>query len=88
MFNSATFKDIFKPLESDRNLSYSGLPEETTAQKIYKLRMVSGYTQREFAKVCSIGYSSVCKYETGWKPSNTNLKKICSVFKLNLDYFF
>lgn len=82
------FKEVFKTIKSDNSLAYATLPEETIAQKLYKLRMLNGYTQREFAKVCSIGYSSVCKYETGFKPSNDNLNKICSTFNIDINYFY
>ncbi|MGH4122276.1 MAG: helix-turn-helix domain-containing protein [Clostridium sp.] len=84
---NATFKKIFEPLKSDSSLAYSSLPEKTTAQKIYKLRMLNGYTQREFANVCSIGYSSLCKYEIGFKPNNENFKKICESFNIDAEHF-
>ena len=72
----------------NKTATYYTLPEKTIAQKIYKLRMIKGYTQREFAKVCSIGYSSLCKYEIGTsKPNRVNLKKICQIFNMSIDYF-
>ena len=79
---NATFKEVFKTMESGSLVCYSSLPERTSAQKIYKLRMLNGYTQREFANVCSIGYSSLCKYELGFNPSLKNFKKICRTFNI------
>lgn len=87
MNKTATFKNIFKPIESTRAIAFSNLPEYTIAQKIYKLRMIHGFTQREFAKVSSIGYSSLCKYEIGYKPSVNNLEKISKTFNIDINYF-
>ncbi|MDU1422616.1 helix-turn-helix domain-containing protein [Clostridium sporogenes] len=84
---TATFKKIFKTIESNESVAYSSLPEDTIAEKIYKLRMIKGCTQREFAKICSIGYSSLCKYELGFNPSIKNLNKISSKFNIDIGYF-
>lgn len=85
MNKTATYKEVFKTLETNECLAYSKLPENTLAQKIYKLRMVKGYTQREFAKACNIGYSSLCKYELGSPPSGKNLSKIFKTFNIDID---
>lgn len=88
MNKTATFKTIFETFEISTYTLYSNLPENTIAQKIYKLRSINGYTQRQFADKCSIGYSSLCKYETGSNPSIKNLKKICDKFDLDINYFY
>lgn len=85
---TATYKEIFQPIESNGAIVYSHLPEHTIAEKIYKIRMIKGSTQYEFAKMCGIGYSSLCKYEIGFKPSLKNLKKICEALDINMNYFF
>lgn len=88
MNKTATYRNVFKDIENSTSTIYYTLPERTIAQKIYKLRMIKGYTQREFAKVCSIGYSSLCKYEIGLsKPNRVNLEKICQTFNMSIDYF-
>jgi len=88
MNKTATYRNVFKDIENSTSTIYYTLPERTIAQKIYKLRMIKGYTQREFAKVCSIGYSSLCKYEIGLsKPNSINLEKICQTFNMSIDYF-
>lgn len=87
MNNSATFKEVFKDIENSSNIVYIDLPESTLAEKIYKLRMLHGLTQKEFALNTNIGYSTVCKYETGFNSSENNLMKICNYFHLNIDYF-
>ncbi|UJA30833.1 helix-turn-helix domain-containing protein [Clostridium sporogenes] len=84
---TATFKKIFKTIETNESVAYSNLPEDTIAEKIYKLRMIKGCTQREFAKMCSIGYSSLCKYELGFNPSIKNLNKISNTFNIDIGYF-
>jgi transcriptional regulator with XRE-family HTH domain len=58
------------------------------AEKIHKLRLMHGYSRTEFAKICGIGYSTVCKYEIGFaEPSRRNLDKISKLLKLYSDYF-
>lgn len=85
---NATYKKVFSDLQNNTNKLYSNLPEETIGEKIYKSRMVGGYGRREFAKLCSVGYSSICKYELGYaKPNQDNLKKICEALNLPLKYF-
>lgn len=50
--------------------------------------MMNGYGRHEFAKLCSMGYTSVCKYELEYSnPCKDNLKKICIAFNLPLDFF-
>ena len=84
---NATFRKVFKTLETNESVAYASLPENTIAEKLYKLRTIKGYTQREFAKICSIGYSSLCKYELGCNPNIKNLKKISNALNINVDYF-
>lgn len=84
---TAIFKEVFNTLEGDNSIAYDTLPEDTFAQKIYKLRMKHGYTQRQFANLCSVGYSSICKYETGYKANKYNLNKICKALNISSDYF-
>lgn len=78
--NATLFREIFNIVDSGGSLVYGSLPDNTLSEKIYKYRMVHGYTQKEFAKLCSIGYSSLCKYELGARPSAENLKKIYDIF--------
>ncbi|WP_230141211.1 helix-turn-helix domain-containing protein, partial [Clostridium neonatale] len=65
---------------------YNSLPENTLAEKIYKIRKLNGLTQKEFAQKANIGYTSLCKYEIGYKASKVNLIKICSAFNISLTY--
>ncbi|MEY8001638.1 helix-turn-helix domain-containing protein, partial [Clostridium sp. Mt-5] len=84
---TATYQKVFKPIENTTSQIYNYLPEKTIAQKIRKIRKIHGYTQRDFANICSIGYSSLCKYEIGQNPDIKNLKKICNTFSIPLNYF-
>lgn len=85
--NATLFKKIFTPIDTDEIIAFSDLPQDTIAQKIYKLRMINNCTQREFSKKCNIGYSSLCKYELGSNPSNENLGKICEALNIDFKYF-
>lgn len=86
MNKTATFKKIFKPIENETSILFRELPENTVAEKIRKLRLMEGLTQRQFAKKCDIGYSSLCKYETGHNINLSNIRKICDTFKLDYTY--
>lgn len=89
MFNenkTATFKQVFEPIESSQSNIYYSLPEGSIKDKIYKLRMICGLTQKQFALKTGIGYSSLCKYESGYPISYKNKLKICDTFQLSIDY--
>ena len=83
---TATLKKVFEPIESSQSNIYSSLPENSIKDKIYRLRMINGLTQKQFALKTGIGYSSLCKYEAGYPISYTNILKICNTFKLSIDY--
>ncbi|MBB6697142.1 helix-turn-helix transcriptional regulator [Clostridium algidicarnis] len=87
MHKTTTYKEVFEPLDANSSIIYSLLPEETIAQKIYKLRISGGYTRRNFAKICNIGYSSICKYEIGLSiPNEKNICKISKALNIDLNY--
>lgn len=83
---NATFESVFSDTYVTDTM-YEKLPETTFAEKIYKIRKSCGLTQKQFAKKCGIGYSSLCKYETGYKASEENIAKICEACKIKVDYF-
>jgi DNA-binding XRE family transcriptional regulator len=85
---TATFKKVFETTEESVSTLYKELPEYTTAQKVYKVRMLNNLTQKEFANKSGVGYSTICKYETGYNTSKNNIKKICNTFNLPYDYFY
>lgn len=84
---NATYKKVFETIETSQSNIYYSLPEDSVKDKIYKLRMINGLTQKQFALKTGIGYSSLCKYEVGYKVSKKNLKKICNYFALSENYF-
>lgn len=84
---NTTYKNVFKPFENIQSNIYSNLPEDTLKDKLYKLRIINGLTQKEFSIKTGVGYSSICKYESGWNISRRNKEKICSSFNIPQDYF-
>lgn len=84
---NATYNKIFKTLENSQSNIYYDLPEDSLKDKIYKLRVSNGLTQREFSIKTGVGYSSICKYESGQNISAHNKEKICKTFNIPLDYF-
>ena len=84
---TATYRKVFEPIENTQSNIYYMLPENSVKDKIYKLRMLHGLTQKQFALKTGIGYSSVCKYETGYKIDVKNKIKICAAFDIPLTYF-
>ena len=83
---TTTFKEVFSTAKESDKLLYYKLPEETTAQKIYKLRKLNGFTQKKFAEITGVGYSCISKYELGYKASNKNIIKISNALNLYSDY--
>ena len=89
MFNenkNTTFQKVFEPIENSQSNIYYSLPENSLKDKIYKLRMINGLTQKQFAEITNIGYSSLCKYEIGYPVSNKNKIKISNYFNLPKNY--
>lgn len=84
---TATFKEVFSDVELTDSILCSSLSESTLAEKIYKLRKKLNLTQREFSKLTGVGYSTICKYESGLNASKNNLKKICNALDLPYTYF-
>lgn len=84
---TATYRKVFEPIENTQSNIYYILPENSIKEKIYKLRMIKGLTQKEFALKAGIGYSSLCKYELGYKIDKKNKIKICAAFDIPLSYF-
>ena len=83
---TATYRKVFETIENTQSNIYYMLPENSVKDKIYKLRMIKGLTQKEFALKTGIGYSSVCKYESGYKIDKKNKIKICAAFDIPLTY--
>ncbi|WP_300899344.1 recombinase family protein [uncultured Clostridium sp.] len=83
---NATYRKVFETIENTQSNIYYMLPENGVKDKIYKLRMIKGLTQKEFALKTGIGYSSVCKYEAGYKIDKKNKIKICVAFDIPLTY--
>lgn len=88
VIETATFRKIFSTQTVMKNDLYDKLPNNTNGQKIYKLRMKLGLTQKQFATKATIGFSSLCKYESEkFNISLANKNKIISAFDLSKDFF-
>lgn len=84
---NTTYNEIFKSFEYPQSNIYCNLPEDSLKNKIYKLRVSNGLTQREFSIKTGVGYSSICRYESGQNISKQNKEKICKALNIPLDYF-
>ena len=83
MNKNATYRKVFEPIETTISNNYLDLPETTISERIRKFRKINGYDRKEFSKICGIGYSSLCRYETGLSiPNNVNLNKINSIINI------
>jgi DNA-binding XRE family transcriptional regulator len=89
MNSSATFKKVFTNIDEKISTLYTMLPEDTFAQKVYKLRKLHNLSQKEFSLKIGIGYTTLCRYEldSHANASKENLLKICKYFDLDLKYF-
>jgi len=68
--------------------AYGNLPENTFPEKIYKLRMVNGFSRVKFAALSDVHVSTIQGWEKGTKiPTKTSLHKICSALGLPISYF-
>lgn len=86
MFKTATYSDMFTTIEKSSTSLANDIDESSWQYKIKKIRHQLGMSQKEFAKYCNIGYSTLCKYESGlFNISLRNQNKLCT--KLNLKLF-
>lgn len=77
MFKNTTFKNPFTEIEQSTYSLYNNMSEGCLGFKIKKIRHQLGMSQKEFSKFCGIGYSSLCKYESGkYNISKENQEKI------------
>ena len=68
--------------------AYGNLPEDTFPEKIYKLRMVNGFSRVKFAAMSDVHVSTIQGWEKGTKiPTKTSLHKICAALGLPISYF-
>lgn len=87
MYESATFKKVFKEYSLIYD-EYSHLPENTTAEKIKKLRAIHKLSQKELAKRIGRSEATITQWEIGrCKPNTTAQNIIIKLFNLNNNYF-
>ncbi len=61
---------------------------QNIGDKIYELRKERGLSQEELADVLGVSRQSISKWELNVsQPSTDNIKTLCGVFKVNIDYF-
>jgi transcriptional regulator with XRE-family HTH domain len=59
---------------------------ETTGERLSRLRVERGYSQRELAKVIGIGHTLISDYETGRLRLNDEiLTKLCKALDISSD---
>lgn len=84
---NTTYNKVFQSIENTQSSIYYSLPENSLKDKIYKLRLTNGLTQKEFAIKTGVSYSAICRYETGYNISVANKEKICKALNIPLNYF-
>ena len=86
-FKSATFKKFFKEYSLTYDESYY-LPDNTTAEKIKKLRAIHKLSQKELAEKIGRSEATITQWEIGrCKPNTTAQNNIIKLFNLNNNYF-
>lgn len=86
--NSATFKELFSPVENDYSKLYAVMPDDSIGTRIYKLRKLHDMSFKEFSEKVSVGVSTVHKWENGVRvPNKVNLDKLVRSFNLDKKYF-
>jgi len=86
---NATLRNILKSeVIGIYDSCYSDLPDNTIAEKIYKLRKSKGLGLASFSEITGINISSIQKWEKGVLPPSTrSINKLCIAFDLEADYF-
>jgi len=73
----------------DENTGNNEAPPEniTFAERIKKLRVNKGYSQKEIAEIVGVNYVNYGRYERGLsRPSADTLTKLADAFNISVDY--
>ena len=74
---NVTFRNPFITMSESTYSLYNNMQENCLGFKLKKIRHQLGMSQKEFSEFCGIGYSSLCKYESGkYNINQKNLNKI------------
>ena len=68
--------------------SYTNKPNDTINEKIYKLRKRHKLSRNKFADMLGVTVATINNWERkGFMPYQKNIKKICTVFSVDMEYF-
>lgn len=89
MYKSATFKKVFESFSvSYREFLLKDFPEDTIANKIRKIRYITGLSQINFGKVINRCEYTIFAWEAGiFEPTSPSKKILIKTFNLPKDYF-
>lgn len=89
VYSNATLTNILTNKEvSLLDSLYSGLPEDSVSDKLYKLRKINGLSLEAFAGRIDRSISAVKSWEDGEiTPTQTSIKKVCTAFELDITDF-
>jgi DNA-binding transcriptional regulator YiaG len=86
IYRNTTLKDIWENKEIRLFDSlYGNLPESTIGDRIYKIRKINNLSREDFANKVGVHCATIKNWEYGFKtPQKTKIKKLCSVFGVNI----
>lgn len=59
------------------------------AERLKRARKAKGFSQQKLAEVADVALRSIASWESGDnEPQGQNLRKLCEVLQVNLEYFF
>lgn len=93
MYKNATFLNIaleplYISLKSYKDSVLCALPDSNIGQRIKKLRLSLGLTQKQFGSMIGNKNTTVANWENGTKTPLPKIQdRIIKTFKLQLDYF-
>ena len=87
MYENATFRKIFNKYSIEYD-EFSDMPENTTSDKIKKLRAIHKLSQKELAKRIGRSEATITQWEIGrCNPNSTAQHTMIKLFNLNNNYF-
>lgn len=89
MYESATFRRVFELYSvSYKEFLLKDFPEDTIANKIRKIRYITGLSQINFGKMINRCEYTIFAWETGiFEPTPISKKRLIKTFNLPKNFF-
>ena len=88
IYERTTFRKIIESHTYNLNYSLYDISANSIGDKIKKVRLINGLTQKDFGKSINKALTTIANYESNLKnPPKETLDSIISIYQLDKKYF-